>query len=280
MLFPDLSLTLSQRRRPCVLDPGLALSQFGLQLIRHLGELMELWMPREFWHILDNSQFYLEHPEALLQGAANQERTPLHWEQDKVELADAVKAWERIRLESHLSGLRIFWIGDGLSESLFPPGADADLLLRYESIAYALDRQLADTGPMACMARDTAALAAALGTAFVLTSRTAEDVRAESPPLICSTLSASVRCELVMRNDPFAAAERAYLRHLLVYSGTAHLLWSGLNLAVLHFVMPSAPTFCVTPMPTLTDDPATELPIATDFGPNPLNGARAFWYPL
>jgi hypothetical protein len=57
MLFPDLSLTLSQRRRPCVLDPGLMLSRFGLPLIRRPGELVELWMVRELWHVLDNSQF-------------------------------------------------------------------------------------------------------------------------------------------------------------------------------------------------------------------------------
>jgi hypothetical protein len=280
MLFPDLSLTLSQRRRPCVLDPGLALCQFGLPLIRRLGDLMELWMPREFWHILDNSQFFLEHPESLFQSADDEARPPLQWKRLRGEIVLAIEAWERTRLESHLSGLRVFWIGDGLSESLIPPSAEANLLARYESLAHALDRQLINTGPMACAARDSAALAAALGTAFVLTSRTAEDVEAELPPLICRTLAASVRYEPVTRTDPLAAAEREYLRHLLVYSGSAHLLWSGLNLAVLHFVVPSAPTLYLTPTPILTDDPSTELPIATDYGGNLWDGARAFWYPL
>src|SRR5213594_2963272 len=168
MLFPDLSFTLSQRRRACVLDPGLMLSRFGLGLIRRLGELMALWMVRELWHILDNSQFYLEQTESLFR-MSDDERVPLRQMPSRDEIATAMKAWERIRMENDLSGLKLFWIGDGLSESLVPPGTGADLVWRYESLARALDRHLSSTGPMACAARDTAALVAALGAAFVLT---------------------------------------------------------------------------------------------------------------
>ncbi len=56
-VFPDLSLTVSQRRWACVLDPTLALSRFGLLLVKRLGEVMELWVVRELWHVLDNTQY-------------------------------------------------------------------------------------------------------------------------------------------------------------------------------------------------------------------------------
>src|SRR5262245_46817207 len=115
MLFPDLSLTLSQRRRPCVLDPELMLSRFGLPLIRRLGDLMELWMVRELWHVLDNSQFYLEQPQSLFRTSVDERTATLRLIPSRDEISTAMKAWEHIRMENDLSGLKLYWIGDGLS---------------------------------------------------------------------------------------------------------------------------------------------------------------------
>jgi hypothetical protein len=283
MSFPDLSLTLSHRRRACVLDPGLVLCRFGLPLIRRLGDLAELWMPRELWHILDNSQFYLEQPESLCQVDGGERHDELRWSSARKEIVAAIKLWERIRLESDLSGLKVFWIGDGLSESLVPPGTSADLIWRYESFAQSLDRHLKSIGPIACAARDTAALAAALGTAFILTYRTPESVETDSAPDICKAFAYHMSCELVAKADPIAAIESEYLRHLLVYSSAADLLWSGLNLAVLHLVLPSAASLYVASPPTLSDDLAEvelALPAEIGAGADLWDGARAFWYPL
>lgn len=36
MVFPDLSVTISQRRWACVLDPTLAFSSYGLPLVKQL----------------------------------------------------------------------------------------------------------------------------------------------------------------------------------------------------------------------------------------------------
>jgi hypothetical protein len=196
------------------------------------------------------------------------------------EIAIGMKEWERIRMENDLSGLKFFWIGDGLSESLVPPGTGADLVWRYESLARALDRRLAGSGPMACAARDAVALAAALGAAFVLTYRTAEDVRAGWAPAICDVFAQCVPCEAVAGDDPFAAVEREHLRHLLVHSGTAGLLWSGLNLAILHLAVPVAATLYVVPPSIVTDDVAeveAVMPVAESRA-DPWDGARAFWY--
>jgi hypothetical protein len=283
MSFPDLSLTLSHRRRACVLDPGLVLCRFGLSLIRRLGDLVELWMPRELWHILDNSQFYLEQPESLCQLDGGERWDQLRWTQAKDEIVAAIKVWERIRLESDLSGLKVFWIGDGLSESLVPPGTSSGVVWRYEAFAQSLDRHLKSTGPIACAARDTAALAATLGTAFILTYRTTEGVEAETAPDICKALAYHMSCELVAKADPIAAIESEYLRHLLVYSSSADLVWSGLHLAVVHLVLPSASILYGTAPSALTDDLAeVEIasPAGVDASADLWDGARAFWYPL
>jgi hypothetical protein len=265
------------------LDPSLVLSGVGLQLIRRLGEFMELWMPRELWHILDNSQFYLSQPESLFLLADDEKRITLRRERIRDEIVAAIKVWEHIRMESDLSGLKVFWIGDGLSESLVPAGTGPDLVWRYELLARALDRQLTNSRPIACIARDTAALAAALGTALILTYRTTEDVEAGATPQICKALGDSVPCELLPDGEPLAAIEREYMRHLLVYSGMANLLWSGLHLAVLHFAVPAAVTLYGAPQRILTNDlPELEaaLPVAADSLENLWQGARAFWYQL
>src|SRR5712692_5673952 len=102
MLFPDLSLTLSQRRRACVLDPALTLSRFGLHLVRRLGELMELWMPREFWHILDNSQFYGRRPEALFGAPDDEGDTTRRKGLNRDEITSSMGEWERVRRENDL----------------------------------------------------------------------------------------------------------------------------------------------------------------------------------
>lgn len=282
MLFPDLSLRLSQRRRACVLDPALILSRFGLLLVRRLGEVLELWVPREFWHILDNSQFYLEQPESLFHPPGNEHRMVARRVPDRAEVAGAIKEWERIRLESDLSGLNFFWVGDGLPESLVPTGTAPDLVWRYEALAHALDRHLADRGPMASAARDTAALAAALGGAFVLTHRTTEDIAKGVPPAICDVVRHRVPCTSVSDDHPLVTTEREYLRHLLVHSTAASLVWSGLNLAVLHLVAPGAASLDAAPRTALTDDLAevdAAAPMA-ECGSDPWDGACAVWYPL
>jgi hypothetical protein len=40
-LLPDFSINLNQRRWSCVLDPNLALSDYGLLLVKQLGRFLE-----------------------------------------------------------------------------------------------------------------------------------------------------------------------------------------------------------------------------------------------
>ncbi|MCX7595226.1 MAG: hypothetical protein N2235_15995 [Fischerella sp.] len=71
-LSPNISITLSQQRLTCVLDPSLVLSNYGLSLTQQLGEVMDLWVVRELWHILDNTRFYVQQPESVLTRAASE----------------------------------------------------------------------------------------------------------------------------------------------------------------------------------------------------------------
>jgi hypothetical protein len=280
MILSDLSITISQRRWPCVLDPTLVLSRFGLPLIRHINEAMELWIVRELWHILDNSRFWLEQPEALF-SEGREGVSPDHALADDRELTSAMKAWERIRMENDLSGLKLYWLNDCLSDSMTPAGQPPDLVPRFEALACALDRHLVSTGPMACAARDSAALAAALGTAFVLTCQSAAERAEGTAPAICRMFPKSIACLRVSEDDPVAAIERDHLRRLLVHAGAANMLFAGLYPVIIHFSAPAA-SFGATlacDAKADSDDIEPVMP-AEEFALDPWQGARAFWYPL
>ena len=135
---------------------------------------------------------------------------------------------------------------------------------------------------MTAAARDAAALAAALGAASVLAYRPVVDMRAGVAPAICDVLAHGVPCQAIAADDPLAAIEREHFRHLLVHTGAASLLWSGLNVAVLHLAVPAAATLYAAPPSALTDEVAeieTVTPVAESKG-DPWDGAHAFWYPV
>ena len=281
-ILSDFSVTLNQQRWACVLDPTLALSRYGLPLVSRLSEVMELWVVRELWHMLDNTCFYLQQPEALLRY-----RSPPPKDQPRAtiqEILQALREWERIRLETDLTGLKLFWIGDGLSESLLPPEAEPDIVARYESLASSLDRRLNSNETLVSAFRDAAALTATLGSAFILT-HLPEGLTVSSPTAICNALNDwEVPCEVVSEHDPWVALERDHLRHLLMQTGLAKLFWAGLRLAVLHLVVPAAATLSGTGIASealasaeedLKDFPERQEPRADLW-----QGAQAFWYPL
>ncbi len=284
MLFPDsLSVTVSQRRCACVLDPALMLSPFGLPLLRRLDDVMDLWIVRELWHILDNSRLYLDDPTLLFQGSDDSVQASSLEPGTDEEVASAMREWERLRMESDLSGLKLFWLGDGLSESLVPAGAGPDLLWRFEALSCTLDRALRPASPMECACRDSAALAAALGNAFILTSLRTGKEPGRVEPALCSLLAkGGVPCMPLGDDEPMAGIERDYLCHLLVHAGAAKLVWAGLDLAVLHLVTPAAPSLPEA-QPCATADGFTEISldaVLENSRPGLWDKARAFWYPL
>jgi hypothetical protein len=266
MLFPALSVEVDQRRRACVLDFSLALSRFGPAVARNLSDVLEVWIVPEMWHILDNTCLYLDKPELLLPHADYGGVTAERLEEASRETASALREWERLRFETDPACLRLYWIGDGPLESFLPSRVDQQILTRWTALAASLDARI--TGrlpppdhPLAAAYRDTAALTAALGNAFILTclldSDDAWDTQNgnwngdgglvpsfdEKPtgliPPICLALSSwGVPCRQLAAPDQFAVIERDQFRHLALFSGIAKYVWAGLRLAIVHLLVP------------------------------------------
>src|SRR5262245_58117970 len=240
LIFPDLTVTLQQRRWACVLDPALILSPYGLALSR-LGKLVELWVGRELWHMLDNTHFYRQRPSLLIDATMRTTDDALASQ----EALRALLAWERWRLESDQAGLNLFWVGDDPSGSLLPAHVDAGLVWRYETLACALDRRASriemPDEVLAPAFRDTAALTVALQTSVILAHSPPAAPSESQIPSLCTALTHwGVPCALLPDHDPLVHVEGDYLRHLLVHAGLAPILWAGLRLAVVHVWMPGA----------------------------------------
>jgi hypothetical protein len=251
-----LSVTVSGRRRACILDADLALSRFGLLLASRICEEFDVWLVREFWEILDSTESYLKNPERLMPSLPCRQES-LAEEQVRDALRDVFEQWETWRLESDLAGLKFYWIGDAMRESLIPKGVDQNLLHRYQVLARSLDFRIAlksspqAGGPKAhdpesrpydtfteCF-RDAAALAAALAhhQGFILT-QTGRSKGSEPP--ICSYLNRwGIACSRVERERK-ARLEMECIVPLLGRSGVYELIWAGLPLAAVHLVVPKA----------------------------------------
>jgi hypothetical protein len=283
LMLPDVTVTLQQRRWVCVLDPALILSPYGLALSR-LGEVVELWVGRELWHMLDNTHFYTQRPSLLIDATT---QTPDNAMASQ-EALQALLEWERWRLENDQAGLKLFWVGDDPRGSLLPANVDAHIVWRYETLASALDHRACHTATpnyvLAPAFRDTVSLAAALRTALIL-ARPPLTAQAESqfPPLCAALAQWGVACSPLPDHDPFVQVERDYLRHLLVHAGLTSLLWAGLKLAVVHVWVPGASALWPEPRETsfegMEDLPeATEAPLPND--DCPWQAAQGFWYLL
>jgi hypothetical protein len=281
ILVPDFSITLNQRRWASVLDPTLVLSNYGLPLVKQLGALMELWIVREFWHILDSPQFYLDQPNLITSQQipipSSQYSTVSH------QVVQTLKEWERIRTTTDRNSWNIHFLADVIGESCVPPGIDANIIWRWESLAQSLDThleaQLSQTDTLTLAFRDLAALAAARP-ACILTHY----INEEAPP-ICKMLEQwGIACQPVGRTDAIADIERQQFCNLLVHAGLAKFLWAGLNLAVLHLVVPAAATLSTTNAQDWSDEYSfPEIDASTVNRKMPANlwqGAQGFWYAI
>jgi hypothetical protein len=284
-LVPDFSITLNQRRWACVLDPSLALSDYGLPLVKQLGEFMELWIVREFWHILDNPQFYLHQPERILGQQAATLTAPQQRSLSQ-QVFRSLKEWERLRTTVDRNSWNINFLADVIGESCVPPGLDPGMIWRWESLAQSLDTQLdtqafkADTLTLAY--RDLAALAAARP-ACILTYRSAEDIANRRPPSVCTTFEQwGICCQEVLQRDAIADIEREQFRNLLVHAGLSKFLWAGLHLVVLHLVVPIAAALSNTQdwSEEFSFSEIGDLTEVQDLPANLWENAQGFWYTI
>jgi hypothetical protein len=288
-------------RPRAVLDPWLCLQPSGPVLIQRLQPYVELWVVRELWNILDNSQYYQARPEALLSGPAttstfdqlspSELRRLLQHSTRTAELGSAdgrtsdgsgqmvsyeslatsIHIWERIRASSDLAGLQLFWAGDSLAESLFPAGTAGRTQAAYESAARILDRALRPRTPIACGQRDAVALAIALGGIPIL-GVASRDATAARCPLHYEQLCASERLRIsAAPEDALAATERALWWNMLCGANANPLIWNGLHLGLLHVHAPwLVDAFCY-------DDPDEPSDVAVDIDEERMGALDEVW---
>lgn len=276
-LLPDVLISLNQRRRACVLDPTLALSDYGLALVKQLGELMELWVVREFWHMIDNTQFYCQQPEFILETSAIEASSPL-----SPQVVRVLKEWERLRNTTDRNHWNVHFLADVLGESYLPNGTDPGIIQRWESLAQSLDNRLEQPlthiAPLTLAIRDLTALAAACP-AYILTYRSSPT----PTPHLCTILEKwQIPCREIPLTDSLAAVEREQFRQLLVHAGLAKLLWSGLDLILVHLMVPRAATLSsgVDWADDLSFSDLANFADEVQVEPDLWEGARGFWYSL
>lgn len=280
----SLSFSLVQPQRWVgVFDPSLALTLYGAALAQGLGAVTDLWMAREFWHMLDNVHCYQQRPELLLPGDRTLARSNCLATR-QMHIIQALQQWQLIRMQTDPSRLNVFWIGDRLGESLLPRHTAAQpLISHWEFLAGSLEDRIDRSAPVLTAAvRDTVALAVALPAA-ILTYQLPDGFAANQPPEICLTLENwRIPCRQIDRYDHLAAIEREELLHLINAAGVAKLLWSGLHLAILHLVFPCASALWLAAEMTPAPEVDRELPDRLDLDDRSLDGiwegTQGFWY--
>ena len=309
-MYTSVAVTLRPHRLVCVVDPALAFAPEGPFIVRQLARVIEVWVFRELWHILDNTLYFARTPGVLASSEASTASAASVASVDSAEgVLDALDDWERLRYDHDLAALKLFWVGDGLAESLLPDNEGAALVARFECLAEALDGRNPDhdkARPLDVGFRDTAALAAALQGAFVLTMLPAGQAPAQSVPALGQALAHwQIPCEEAEPDHPILLMERDVLRQYLVQAGLARLCLAGGRLAVVEILAPRSYSSSLVRNPsdneravTGHDDPGMMLPeesgilrLPGDSGVfklplepmslrDPWHAARAVWFPL
>jgi hypothetical protein len=246
-LIPPFDVNVSSRRRSCILDVPLALSPCGLLFTVRVAQELNVWLVRTLWHILDNTRFYLDHPDLLVPASKRLVEVATDGADS---VPPTVGEWEQARLESDLLGLNVFWAGDARHESLLPKGMDSHLVERFEQVAEELDLLWTDRGgestsydPLKDCHRDAAALAMALAgyAPMVLTVRGdgATGTVDEAPPFCRYLEECGIPSTRVDGASPVREV-KSNLAGIFARTGAAELFWAGLDLAIVHLVAPHA----------------------------------------
>lgn len=285
-----LSVTVSAKRRACVLDTDLALSRHGLLLALRICEEIDLWLVRELWQILDNTSYYLEHPESLSASRAAGQDPPAD-DHDRELIRDVLSQWELARIESDLGGLNIFWVGDARSESFLPKGTDPNLVVHFESLAASLENRIDRMGGaistesvhVDCF-RDAAALTAALTPyqGFILTRcPTNGNGKTGEPPAICSYLD---RLGIAQCKPPAAEhliqQEKDLLWPIFTRTGVTELMWDGLSPVVVHILAPKSILIPWAAKASETYADGLEFNASVQEPVDWWKDAKYYWYPL
>ncbi|TCW80231.1 hypothetical protein C5O80_25680 [Burkholderia sp. SRS-46] len=283
MRADDMLVSVRSRKLACVLDPALVLgSRVGVAFALRLARVLEPWLTRSFWQVIDASELLLPDLAAAPQDDAADARWPL---------ADVLRAWIALRDATDAGAWPFRWIGDNLAESQLDGAADPGIVMHYETLAEALAMRLRPEHeprhgiwPSRWDHReasvDTLALSAALDGALVLTAAMAE--REPWPVQALARIGHPARLLDPLPDERSAslfAAERALLRDALAAAGLASLAQALPPLVALHVnVAPAMLAAAWMPVPLPADEgPA---PLAPGAAANLWDDVRAWWYYL
>lgn len=262
----DFQVTVRRKKLTCVLDPALVLgSPFGLMFALRLAQVVEPWLTRAFWQLIDASELLL--PRLAAAPAAQAPLQPL---------APVLRAWIALRDVTDAGSWRFRWIGDKLADSQLQDAADAGLLRRYEALAEAALRR----NPPASVGRlawppawdpletslDTLAVSAALDGALVLTAEVGD--AAPWPVQALGRIGAAVNALQPMPAESLFAHERALLRDALAAAGLAGVAQQLPRLVALHLSLPQ-PADALLPAFDGADDPGGRPAAPAEGSPYP-----------
>lgn len=266
----EFTISYTSRKLACVLDSSLACSIYGLSIAKELGQWIELWIVRDLWHLLDPV-------------------TVRHWHSKEMTPVSQriLREWERLRQNVDPLHRPVHVLADVLGESNLPAGCNSDLLWRWEQLAQGIDERILNSQERSAgeemVMRDLLAFSAARH-ASILTLRSVDDPI--GPPPLCIKMSQwGIPCQPVRSNDALMVSEALTLRNLFVHANLASLLWSGMNLCVLHLFVPEASTLA-PPEPWETYSPSLDPTDEDVDNHSPKtheylwDGAQGFWYAL
>lgn len=275
-------------RWTCILDPALALTPQGLLVAKHLRRVVNLWLGREFRHIVQNSRVYRDNLAllTLAPGAAPQTlggvsaQQQIHW---------SLLAWEQYLQRHNLLDLGLFWLGDRPQESVLPPDQPPHLLWQWEALAQSFDQyrppdhslEPDQAHPLHQAFRDALTLAALLESALILTIPPADDPHAT--PALCQQIERwQLPCTPLPATHPSIRWERQTLHQLFTQAGLTALLWQRPSLAIIHVYSPYAGLLTAHNGPAgqpvkdyATPPLSARLPVA-----HPWVETQVFWYLL
>ena len=254
----DLSLTVSQRKLACVLDPALVLgSAAGLRLALRLTQVLEPWLTRSFWQVVDDS-------ERLLHCLATQDGPTAV--RGLVVDAQALTDWVRLREQTPIDAWPLRSVGDSYADTHLRDTDEPDLVDRYEWLLAAMEPPPGDnkalTAPPADW--DALALSACLDGSAILCALS----DGEEPAAVRALHHMNIEVQKLepMPEGSLFMIERQLLREALALAGLAPVSAQLPRMAVAHALVPGC---WFNAAPDLDGE-------AVD----PWAGAKAWWYPL
>lgn len=243
MRVPDISLSISERRPVCVIDPALALiSREAPLTVLRLAKLFELWVPRAFWQILDSSDFIEQQPVNLAQKLIGHAANELSQDRFR-EYCDTLKIWQSLRSRRDTPGLGLRWLGDKLEESILGSETDWEVIQRYEALAQSIQDRKPETesfNPISLeyATADALTLAAALGSRFLIALASPNK---NTEPICCQTILSSnipIQCIHSPDSSVLIRKEREQIQDLLAWGGAAAWSVKGASIAIVQVITP------------------------------------------